>query len=50
MSRRHQGTKTKETQAKRMKSRKLDDPVLDSGGSSFLRIVRVQLSFEIYFV
>jgi hypothetical protein len=40
-------TKTKEIQAKRMKLQKSDGPVLNSGGSGFLRKDRVHVEFEI---
>jgi hypothetical protein len=40
-------TKTKEIQAKRMKSQKSDGLILDSGGSGFLRTDKFRLGFEI---
>jgi hypothetical protein len=40
-------TKTKEIQAKRMKSQQPDGLILDSGGSGFLRTDKVRLGFEI---
>jgi hypothetical protein len=50
VTKKHQGTRKEEVQAKSQRPKKSERPILDTRVSGFSRIDRVQVGFEIYFV